>query len=198
MLATRKAEVSGHANLADPSAPARNCTSILRLRTAACTTLTPRELGKRLHHAGAAPAPAVWKTAMRAATSMMLDWWLNSELRRTLLGFSEALICLSYSALKLVPPRGNAPRSISNRLMALLLSYGGYCHKKSPVKVTLPRVPGVGRARCYYANGRKVVTASGLSPDRAELRTRVREMLCICGGCDGNWRSTRESHSGRF
>ena len=37
---------------------------------------------------------------MRAATSMMLDWWLNSELRRTLLGFSEALIFLSYSALK--------------------------------------------------------------------------------------------------
>jgi hypothetical protein len=100
-------------------------------------------------------------------------------------------------SLKMVPPRGNAPRSISNRLMALLLSYGGYCHKKSPVKVTLPRLPGVGRARCYYANGRKVVTASGLSPDRTELRTRVREMLCICGGCDGNWRSTRESHSGR-
>src|SRR5271170_3355467 len=38
--------------------------------------------GKRLHHAGAAPARAVWKTAMRAATSMMLEWWLNSELRR--------------------------------------------------------------------------------------------------------------------
>ena len=35
-------------------------------------TLTPREL-KRLHHAGAAPAHAVWKTAMRAATSMMLE-----------------------------------------------------------------------------------------------------------------------------
>ena len=27
-------------------------------------------------------------------------------------------------------------------------------------------------------------TASGLSPDRTELRTRVREMLCICGACD--------------
>jgi hypothetical protein len=80
-------------------APARTCTSTLRLRTAACTALTPREL-KRLHHAGAAPALAVWKTAMRTATSMMLvDWWPNSELRRTLLGFSEALICLSYSAV---------------------------------------------------------------------------------------------------
>ncbi len=59
-------------------------------------------------------------------------------------------------SLKMVPPRGNAPRSISNRLMALLLSYGGYCHKKSPVKVTHPRLPDVSRARCYYANGRKV------------------------------------------
>src|SRR5476651_1659013 len=28
---------------------------------------------KRMHHAGAAPARAVWKTAMRAATSMMLE-----------------------------------------------------------------------------------------------------------------------------
>jgi hypothetical protein len=31
-------------------------------------------MGKRMHHAGAAPAHAVWKTAMRAATSMMLDY----------------------------------------------------------------------------------------------------------------------------
>jgi len=29
--------------------------------------------GKRLHHAGAAPAHAVWKTAMRAATSMTCE-----------------------------------------------------------------------------------------------------------------------------
>jgi len=29
-----------------------------------------------------------------------------------------------------------------------------------------------------------VVTASGLSPDRAELRTRLLEMLCICGGTE--------------
>ena len=57
---------------------------------------------------------------------------------------------------KMVPPRGNAPRSISNRLMALLLSYGGYCHEKSPMTVTLPRLPDVSRARCYYANGRKI------------------------------------------
>ena len=80
---------------------------------------------------------------------------------------------------KVVPPRGNAPRSIDYRSIALLLSYGG---EKSPVKVTHPRLPGVGRARYYYTNGRKLVTASGLSPDRTELRTRVLEMLCICGG----------------
>ena len=92
---------------------------------------------------------------------------------------------------KMVPPRGNAPRSIDYQSMALLLSYRG---EKSPVKVTLPRVSDVSRAYCYYTNGRKVVTASGLSPDRTELRTRLLEMLCICGG---KWRSTRESHSGR-
>ena len=85
---------------------------------------------------------------------------------------------------KMVPPRGNAPRSISNRLMALLLSYGGYCHEKSPVKVTLPRVSDVSRAYYYYTNGWKMVTASGLSPDRTELRTRLLEMLCICGGAE--------------
>src|SRR5271170_6836953 len=54
----------------------------------------------RRNETGAPAAHAVWKTAMRAATSMMLDWWLNSVSRRTLLGFSEALICLSYSALE--------------------------------------------------------------------------------------------------
>ena len=104
-------------------------------------------------------------------------------------------------SLKLVPPRGNAPRSIDYQSMALLLSYGG---EKSPVKVVLPRLSDVSRARCYYANGRKVVTASGLSPDRTGLRTQVLEMLCICGGTAygsrryRKWRSTRESHSGRF
>ena len=29
---------------------------------------------------------------------------------------------------------------------------------KSPVKVTLPRLPGVGRARYYYTNGRVTVS----------------------------------------
>ena len=70
-------------------APARTCTSNLRLRRAACTILLHlgseyprqeshlrRELrklaffllnygdGKVVRHAGAAPAPAVWKTAV--------------------------------------------------------------------------------------------------------------------------------------
>jgi hypothetical protein len=84
----------------------------------------------KLRHAGTAPARAVWKTPWTGsphASGYINDvkWWLNSELRRTLLGFSEALICLSYSAVKLVPPRGNAPRSIDYQSMALLLSYGG-------------------------------------------------------------------------
>ena len=76
-------------------APARTCTSNLRLRRAACTILLHlgseyprqeshlrRELrklaffllnygdGKVVRHAGAAPAPAVWKTAVLAVTPM--------------------------------------------------------------------------------------------------------------------------------
>ena len=80
-----------------------------------------------------------------------------------------------------VPPRGNAPRSTDYQSVALLLSYGG---ENSPVKVTLPRISDVSRAYCYYTNGRKVVTASGPSPDRTGLRTRALEMLCICGGSE--------------
>ena len=112
--------------------------------------------GKRLHHAGAAPARAVWKTAMRAATSMMLELAAEFGIAPNSPRLQRGANLSQLFSHKMVPPRGNAPRSISNRLMALLLSYGGYCHEKSPVKVTLPRLPGVGRARCYYANGRKV------------------------------------------
>ena len=182
----------------ETGAPARTCTSNLRLRTATCTALTPRELVKAFASCRCRPGPCGLED--RHAHCYINDAGLVAEF-----GIAPNSPRLQRGAnlsqlfsRKMVPPRGNAPRSISNRLMALLLSYGGYCYKKSPVKVTLPRLPGVGRARYYYTNGRKVVTASGLSPDRTELRTRVREMLCICGGCDGNWRSTRESHSGRF
>jgi hypothetical protein len=77
-----------------------------------------------VRHAGAAPAPAVWKTAVLAVTPMTpMKWWLRPVSRRTLLVFSEALIYLSYAAV--VPPRGIAPRSLAYRARALLLSYGG-------------------------------------------------------------------------
>jgi hypothetical protein len=131
-----------------------------------------------MHHAGAAPARAVWKTAMRAATSMMLELVAEFGIAPNSPRLQRGANLSQLFSLKLVPPRGNAPRSIDYQSMALLLSYGG---GKSPVKVTLPRVSDVSRAYYYYTNGRKVVTASGLSPDRTELRTRVREMLCICG-----------------
>ena len=52
-----------------------------------------------VRHAGAAPAPAVWKTAVLAVTPMTrMKWWLRPVSRRTLLVFSEALIYLSYAA----------------------------------------------------------------------------------------------------
>lgn len=102
-------------------APARTCTSNLRLRRAACMALTPRERispagfapasrasetrilsaelrgwKKVVRHAGAAPAPAVWKTAVLAVTPMtQKKWWLPPVSRRPLLLFREALISLS-------------------------------------------------------------------------------------------------------
>ena len=116
-------------------------------------TLTPRELsGKRVHHAGAAPAHAVWKTAMRAATSMMLELVAEFGIAPNSPRLQRGANLSQLFSLKLVPPRGNAPRSADYQSAALLLSYGG---KKSPVKVTHPRLPDVSRARCYYANGRK-------------------------------------------
>ena len=51
-----------------------------------------------VRHAGAAPVPAVWKTAVLAVTPMTRKWWLRPVSRRTLLVFSEALIYLSYAA----------------------------------------------------------------------------------------------------
>ncbi len=115
-------------------------------------TLTPREL-KRLHHAGAAPAHAVWKTAMRADTSMMLELVAEFGIAPNSPRLQRGANLSQLFSLKLVPPRGNAPRSIDYQSMALLLSYGG---KNSPVKVTLPRVSDVSRAYYYYTNGRKV------------------------------------------
>jgi hypothetical protein len=80
---------------------------------------------KRIRHAGAAPAHAVWKTAMRAATSM--TWELVAEF-----GIAPKSPPLQGGAnlsqlfsRKVVPPRGIAPRSVDYRSTALLLSYGG-------------------------------------------------------------------------
>ena len=95
---------------------------------------------------------------MRAATSMMLDYCRPQGLAE--FGIAPNSPRLQRGAnlsqlfsLKVVPPRGIAPRSTDYRSVALLLSYGG---EKSPVKVTHPRLPDVSRARCYYANGRKI------------------------------------------
>ena len=119
---------------------------------------------KRLHHAGAAPAHAVWKTAMRAATSMMLELVAEFGIAPNSPRLQRGANLSQLFSRKLVPPRGNAPRSADYQSAALLLSYGGYSHEKSPVKVTLPRLPGVGRARYYYTNGRVLRTAVNWSP----------------------------------
>ena len=52
-----------------------------------------------VRHAGAAPTLSAWKADVLAVTPMTLKSWLRSELRRTLLVFSEALIYLSYTAV---------------------------------------------------------------------------------------------------
>lgn len=51
-------------------------------------------------------------------------WWLRPVTHRTLLVFSEALICLSYTAM--VPPLGIAPGSSAYQADALPFSYGGW------------------------------------------------------------------------
>jgi len=128
---------------------------------------------------------------------MTWKWWLNSELRRTLLGFSEAL-SVQHSAVS-GPPRGNAPRSIELSVDGSVLSYGG---KKIAREGYAPR------SRCrpgalLLRHGRKCTavrrtTASGLSPDRTELRTRCLRYFAFAVVLrTEKWRSTRESHSGR-
>ncbi len=69
------------------------------------------------------PPPSQGGVQDSYTSGAMLKWWLRPESRRTLLGFSEVLICLSYTAM--VPLRGIAPRSSAYRADALLLSYGG-------------------------------------------------------------------------
>src|SRR3989475_11636055 len=67
-----------------------------------------------------------------APTIWFGSWPPRLVSRQRLLGFSEALICLSYSGdwlaepklgeRRLVVPRGNAPRSLAYQASALLLS----------------------------------------------------------------------------
>ena len=72
-----------------------------------------------------------------------MKWRLCPVVRRTLLVFSEALICLSYTAV--VPLHGFAPWSAAYRAAALLLSYRGRFEKWLPETVTLRRLPDVSR-----------------------------------------------------
>jgi hypothetical protein len=54
-------------------------------------------------------------------------WSLELVARQPVRIFNPPLICLSHPALikKMVPRRGDAPRSAGYRPAALLLSYGG-------------------------------------------------------------------------
>ncbi len=85
-------------------------------------------LTQTLRHAGAAPAPADWKTAMLAVTPMTL---LSSVKVVAAAGIAPAFPPLQGGAnlsqlnSLVVPPQGNAPRSAGYRPAALLLSYGG-------------------------------------------------------------------------
>lgn len=154
----------------ETGAPARTCTSTLRLCTATCTALTPRELGKRLHHAGAAPAHAVWKAAMRAATSMMLELVAEFGIAPNSPRLQRGANLSQLFSRKGIPPRGIAPRSVGYRSTVLLLSYRGSADGSSLKSEFALSVTAVRRT-----------TASGLSPDRTGLRIRALEMLCICG-----------------
>ena len=79
-----------------------------------------------MRHVGAAPTRSVWKTDMLAVTSMPRNWSLEWVVRPPLRIFNPPLIYLSHPALdKMVPLRGDAPRSAGYRPAALLLSYRG-------------------------------------------------------------------------
>ncbi len=79
-----------------------------------------------VRHVGAAPTRSVWKTDMLAVTSMPRNWSLEWVARPPLRIFNPPLIYLSHPALdKMVPLRGDAPRSAGYRPAALLLSYRG-------------------------------------------------------------------------
>ena len=86
-----------------------------------CTPLRRMEIGASCRFC---PGALTLEESHASVTPMTREkWWLRSVSHRTLLVFSEALICLSYAAV--VPLRGNAPRSIGYQPVALLLSYRG-------------------------------------------------------------------------
>ena len=106
--------------------------------------LTPRKQNEMVRHAGAAPAPAVWKTAVLAVTPMtqwkvVAAFGIAPNSPRLQRGAN-----LSQLRSQVVPPRGIAPRSLAYRARALLLSYGGI-EEWSPDEVTLLGLPDVSR-----------------------------------------------------
>ena len=108
----------------ETGAPARTCTSTLRLRTATCMTLTPREL-KTFASCRCRPGPCGLEDRHArcyindAGTVAEFGIAPNSPRLQRGANLSQLL------SRKLVPPRGNAPRSADYQSAALLLSYGG-------------------------------------------------------------------------
>ena len=79
---------------------------------------------KTLRHAGAAPAPAVWKTAVLAVTPMtLLKVVAASGIAPDSPRLQRGANLSQLRSHKVIPPRGIAPRSAGYRPAALLLSY---------------------------------------------------------------------------
>ena len=99
---------------------------------------------KTLRHAGAAPAPAVWKTAVLAVTPMTHSgqWWLLPVSHRTPLGFNEVLIYLSYTASGPSARYCAAVSRLSGAGSAFELRRN---EEWSPDEVMLPGLPDVSR-----------------------------------------------------
>ena len=76
---------------------------------------------------------------MRAATSMMLELVAEFGIAPNSPRLQRGANLSQLFSLKMVPPRGNAPRSIDYRSMALLLSYRG---KKIAREGYAPSTPG--------------------------------------------------------
>ena len=111
-------------------APARTCTSTLRLRTATCTALTPREL-KTFASCRCRPGPCgledrharcyINDAELLPFAEVVAEFGIAPNSPRLQRGANLSQLF----SLKLVPPRGNAPRSADYQSAALLLSYGG-------------------------------------------------------------------------